>query len=234
MRLAAERAQKDKPFEHLRRIPPLPVPGKTLEFRVLSSEEQVREAAETLKNCAASYIPKVVKQKCALVGLFRKQIGDGDKASKIVAMGELFVDISEDGSIVTRWGQRVQACNESLTKGQRKRFNRAGRRFSELWTKAIQNQMDRVFALAEKAIRKPADPMTIARDVGRLLRSSKGPPLRKVVDAARQLDWSAKLTVLLSHQPDLMNTLSELLLSAAKARDASLADSIVSRLLKLE
>ena len=130
-----QRAREDKPFEHLQMIPPLPVPGEALEFRVLSSEQQVLEAAETLKNCAASYIPDVVEQKCALVGLFRKQKGDRDKTSKILAMGELFVNLSVDGSIVTRWGQHVQACNKSLTEGQSKRFSWALEGLSELWTR---------------------------------------------------------------------------------------------------
>ena len=113
-------------------IPPLTVLGEALEFRVLSREEQVREAAKRLKNCAADCIPDVVAQKCALVtlvGLF------GDEASKILAMGELFVNLSVDGSIVTRWGQHVQACNKSLTEGQSKRFSWALEGLSELWTR---------------------------------------------------------------------------------------------------
>ena len=166
VRLAAERAKKDKPFEHLQRIPPLPVPGEPWEFRVLSSEVQVREAAERLKNCAASYIPDVVAQKCALVGLFEKQKGDGNKMSTIIAMGELFAEGSvSDGRIVTSWGQRVEACNESLTKAQKQHFKRARQGFSQLWTKAVQDEIDAVLprqAAGERVIAKPVDQRLLA------------------------------------------------------------------------
>ena len=166
VRLAAERALKDKPFEHLQRIPPLPVPGTGLEFRVLSSEEQVREAAERLKNCAARYIRKVVAQESAFVGLFRKQKGDGNKMSTIIAMGELFADVSvSDGRIVTSWGQRVEACNKSLTKAQKQHFKRARQGFSKLWTKAVQDELDAVLprqAAGERVIAKPVDQRLLA------------------------------------------------------------------------
>ncbi|CAE7875195.1 unnamed protein product, partial [Symbiodinium necroappetens] len=372
-KLAAERAQKDKPFEHLQRIPPLPVPKKPLEFRVLSSEEQVREAAERLKNCAASYIRKVVAQECALVGLFDKKKGDGNKMSEIIAMGELFAEGSvSDGRIVTSWGQRVRACNKSLTRAQKKRFNWAGEQFSKLWTKAVQDELDAVLprqAAGERVIAKPVDQRLLAfrhlsvlglqgalrklarviesegytperkslaqgfvehalatrvggtipdvivgsclamagkaqdsrllrtisrksnkiirkegdltmkqwtdfwlsdlpmdpgilaeemcrllrtlpeqekeatelagRVVGRLLTARLGKGglrsvARSVLDTVRQLDGNAKLTVLLSDLPFQKSDLMDTLMSAAKARDASLVDGIISRLLKSE
>ena len=90
-------------------------------------------------------------------------------------------------------------------------------------------------AKARKAEARKAKAAKV-RAVGRLLRARTGPVLRNVVDAARQLDGNAKLTVLLSDLPfeksDLVGALTELLLAAAKARDTSLVDSIDSRLLK--
>ncbi|CAE7724810.1 unnamed protein product [Symbiodinium sp. CCMP2592] len=221
-RLAAERAKRDKPFEHLQMIPPLPVPGEALEFRVLSSEEQVREAAERLKNCAATYIPDVVAQKCALVGLFPKQKGDRDKASKIFAMGELFVNLSEHGKIVTRWGQRVKACNKSVTKRQKISFNWAGRRFSELWTKAIEYELDEVLpkqASGETAMAESADRVLSA--FGRL--SSLG--LKSLANRSLLSELSFPCS-------QLVGALTEPLLSAAEAGDDSFARSIISQLLK--
>ncbi|CAE7384571.1 unnamed protein product [Symbiodinium sp. CCMP2592] len=159
-RLAAERAKRDKPFEHLQRIPPLPVPGEALEFRVLSSQAEVREAASRLKNCAAKYIPQVVAQKCALVGLFRNQEeGEGDTTSKILAMGQLFAAVSDD-TIVTSWGQRVQNCNKTLTSSQDQHFEWALENLSKLWTEAVQDELDQVLprqASGERVIKNPAD-----------------------------------------------------------------------------
>ncbi|CAE7351275.1 unnamed protein product [Symbiodinium sp. CCMP2456] len=239
---ALHRARKDKPFEHLQRIPPLPVPGKPLEFRVLSTAGQVRDAAERLKNCAATYIPKVVAKKFALVGLFQKQKGDRDKMSEIIAMGQLFVDISKDGSIVTTWRQRVRTCNTSLTNGQRKHFNRAARGLAKLWTKAIEDEIDRVLprqVSSGRAIAESADQTLSA--IRRLGRPGLQLALRKlamVIDSEGYTpEWKSLAKGFVQHvvqvKPPVTGTIPDVIIGsclaiAGMAQDSNLLRTIMS------
>ncbi|CAE7724865.1 unnamed protein product [Symbiodinium sp. CCMP2592] len=240
-RLAAERAKRDKPFEHLQMIPPLPVPGEALEFRVLSSEEQVREAAERLKNCAATYIPDVVAQKCALVGLFQKENGDGDKASKIVAMGQLFAKVSvSDGSIVTSWGQRSQNSNKTLTSSQDQHFEWALENLSKLWTQAVQDELDEVLprqASGERVMRKVADQVSSAFErLGLLGRQVVLRELAQVIDGeGYSPEWRSLAQGLVERAlespatgiiPD--ETIGSCLAIAGKVQDSNLLRSIMS------
>ena len=158
-RLKEELARRDKPFHHLQRIKPWRVPGETLEFRMLASQEAVRQAAKTLKNCAADYIPNVVAQRCALVGLF----DTGVSKNKIIAMGELTPTISDQGDIVATFKQRARECNRSLTKKQNKLFRKAAVRLSASWTEVASSDMQNVLPPSKSSLEAMKDLSCLAK-----------------------------------------------------------------------
>ena len=108
---------------------------------MLTSQVAVRENAKKLKNCAADYIPSIVAQRSALVGLFDTR----DGKNKILAMGELKSTLAKKiDVVVTKFGQRVRACNQTLTKRQEKLFRQAEPQLSAIWTEAIKSELQGV------------------------------------------------------------------------------------------
>ena len=220
---------------------------------MLASQAAVREVAKKLKNCAADYIPRVVAQRSALVGLFDTQ----DGKSKILAMGELTCRLpNKNKFIVAKFGQCVRACNQTLTEKQEKWFIQAEPRLSAIWTKAIKSELqgvlrpsntnpasvDELSNLAKLMAEMMLKKTTIAEDFDGLLRDAarmKWKRLARTVMKAyvnNSLDTKSQVSILLSDLPfeksELADALTQPLLSAAQSDDQKLVTRIVTRLMK--
>ena len=218
---------------------------------MLASQAAVREVAKKLKNCAATWIPDVVAQRSALVGLFDTQ----DGKSKILAMGELTCTPSNKKDvIVAKFGQRVRACNRTLTEKQEKWFIQAEPQLSAIWTKAIKSELqgvlrpsntnpasvDELSNLAKLMAEMMLKRTTIAEDFDGLLRDParmEWERLARIVMKAyvnNSPDAKSKFLILLSDLPfeksKLIDALTPTLLSAARACDYKLVARIAVKL----